>query len=131
MKNLNKLLILIVLVLYLLSIADTQQRGGTNKKKNKGNRGKPTFTIKKHKKTSDEEDQKQIQCLVCSAEFVMMDFDEAHRCYNPGLNATTTKRFLLSTCPTETKFCITEVIRIHGVFAGKYEVHMNKKKFLN
>ena len=60
MKNLNKLLILIVLVLYLLSIADTQQRGGTNKKKNKGNRGKPTFTIKKHKKTSDEEDQKRL-----------------------------------------------------------------------
>ena len=51
----------------------------------------------------------------------MMDFNEAHRCYNPGLNATATKQYLISTCPIETKFCITEVTRIHGVFAGEFE----------
>lgn len=116
MKNIEKCLILFVLFLYFLSIADTQQRG-TDKKKMKKTKFKPSLTIKKKMKTSDEESKKQIQCLVCQAEFVMMDFNEAHRCYNPGLNATATKQFLISTCPIETKFCITEVTRIHGVFA--------------
>lgn len=57
----------------------------------------------------------------------MMDFNEAHRCYNPGLNATATKQYLISTCPIETKFCITEIVRIHGVFAGEsFDLVSNK-----
>lgn len=64
-----------MLLLYFLSSVDGQR--GTNqtnkKKKPQKNKFKPTLTIKKKMKGTDEEEKKQIQCLVCQAEFVSYD----------------------------------------------------------
>lgn len=73
MKNIARCLILVMLVLHILStVVDGQRTNQTNKKKKpeKKNKFKPTLTIKKKMKGTDEEEKKQIQCLVCQAEFV-------------------------------------------------------------
>lgn len=73
MKNIERFLVFAILVLYFLSTVDGQSRTNqTNKKKMKPqkNKFKPTLTIKKKMKGTDEEEKKQIQCLVCQAEFV-------------------------------------------------------------
>lgn len=80
-------------------------------------RVKPKFTVKK--KQTSEPNLQQIQCLVCNGEFLLNTFDAAHLCYNPGLNATAARRSLVSSCPLDARYCVTEVTRVHGVFICK------------
>ena len=75
MKNISRFLVFAILALYLVlyfvSSVDGQSRTNqTRKKKPPKNKFKPTLTIKKKMKGTDEEEKKQIQCLVCQAEFV-------------------------------------------------------------
>lgn len=97
-----------------------QRKPPPQRNRNQSNRNrqrvrvKPKFTIKK--KQTMEANQTQIQCLVCGGEFLVNTFDAHHLCYNPGLNASAARQSLLSSCPLDSRYCVTEVTRVHGVF---------------
>ncbi|RWS25491.1 hypothetical protein B4U80_02754, partial [Leptotrombidium deliense] len=60
----------------------------------------------------------RVQCLECSIEFGYLRFDPSNLCYNPALNFSMVKHKFVTICPLESRFCITEIVRVNGVFVG-------------